>query len=191
MPVRTSPRTLDFDDALVHVEEGGAFVDLRPLNEYLEVHVPGSLALLYEVGPGMAARARDCLPLTLSLVLLDPGNIDVANAAAALRGKGFTVAGSLSGGVDAWVSARGQGASTEWLEGPEPPSGTLLDVADPGASHVDGATYIPIETLWKRTGEVPTGSPVAVSSGYGIRAALAVGILERAGFSDISFWTPA
>ena len=58
----TAPPTLEFVDALASRDEGAAFVDLRPTDDYLEVHIPGSLSLVYEFGPGMAARARDWAP---------------------------------------------------------------------------------------------------------------------------------
>lgn len=191
MTVPTSVRALDIDAGVAHVHQGGALVDLRPLDDYLEAHIPGSLALLYEFGPGMAARARDCLPLALPLVLLDPGGIDISNAAAALRGKGFSVAGAISDGVNAWASVHGSLASTERPDGLEPPEGTLLDVGDPGAPDVDGALHIPIEQLWDRFEEVPGNSLVVVSSGYGVRAALAIGILERGHVDELALWKPA
>ena len=90
-------RRLPFEEALAAVDTGAAFVDLRPTDAYLEVHIPASLALLYERGPGMASRARDCLPLDLPLVLVDLGELDYVHAAASLRGKGFTVLGSIAG----------------------------------------------------------------------------------------------
>ncbi len=47
---------------------------------------------------------------------------------------------------------------------------------------------IPIELLWSRVAEVPRSDPVVLAAGYGVRAALAVGILEREGFDRIVFW---
>ena len=63
-------RTLELDEALAHADQGALWIDLRTLPAYLEVHVPTSLALGYEFGPGMAGRARDCLPLSAPLVLM-------------------------------------------------------------------------------------------------------------------------
>ena len=181
MLTTTTLRTLDLDEALALVDEGAAFVDLRPTETYLEAHIPGSLGLLYEAGPGMAGRARDCIPLDQELILLEDDRAHMGNAAAALRGKGFSVLGGLPDGLRAWSSARGTPASTEVHTGETRPEGTLLHVGDPGAEPVPEALRIPVERLWRRADEVPHNRPVVVLSGYGVRAALAVGILERSG----------
>ncbi|MDQ3646104.1 MAG: rhodanese-like domain-containing protein [Actinomycetota bacterium] len=195
--MRSTLKELSFEDAVAHVDDGAAFVDLRQVEEYLDVHVPGSLALLYEWGPGMQSRARDCLPLELPLVLLDLGWGDLDHAASSLRGKGFSVVGVLEDGINRWAAARGAPGSTEVVEGNR--SGTkqtdgapplILDVGDPGAGVVQDAVKISIERLWTRVGELDPSRRVVIASGKGVRAALAVGILERAGFEDITFWKP-
>jgi rhodanese-related sulfurtransferase len=188
MPVTSTLKELSFEDALAVVDEGGAFVDLRPTEAYLEVHIPGSLALLYEFGPGLAARARDCVPLDLPLVLLDLGYGDLLHAAASLRGKGFTVIGSVTDGINRWAEIRSAPASTDIVEGESPPEGTVLDVGDRGAVRPESATRIPIEHLWIRVQELGGPGRVIVASGFGVRAALAVGILERAGIEEVAVW---
>jgi rhodanese-related sulfurtransferase len=181
-------RDLPFEEALAAVDGGAAFVDLRQVDAYLEVHIPGSLCLVYEWGPGLAARARDCLPLDLPLVLMDLDEVDCLHAAASLRGKGFTVLGKTRDAINNWAAARGVPTSTEVITKTVEGTGTALDVGDPGADEMEDAVYIPIDQLWKRVGEVKDASRVAVLSGYGVRASLAVGILERAGIGEILFW---
>jgi rhodanese-related sulfurtransferase len=181
-------RRLDFEVALEYVVDGAAWIDFRPTEAYLEVHLPGSLSLLYEFGPGMAARARDCLPLNLPLILLADAATDMVNAAAALRGKGFTVLGQLNESVDAWVASGRPLVSTEIAAGTRPPPGQLLDVGDPGSAAPEAARRIPIESLWTRVDEVDDDSPVVIAAGFGVRAGLAVGILERDGREDVVFW---
>jgi rhodanese-related sulfurtransferase len=184
----TTLRTLAFDDAVAHVDGGAAFADMRPTDAYLEVHIPGSLPLVYEFGPGMAARARDCLPLSIPLVLLEDPAADMANAAAALRGKGFTVLGQVSDAINSWVRGGRAAASTEVVSESTTPAGLVLDVGDPGAVVVESALRIPIERLWARTDEIERDSRVVVVAGFGVRAGLAVGILERARRGEILFW---
>jgi rhodanese-related sulfurtransferase len=188
MRAATTLKTLTVDDAWARVDAGAAFTDLRPIADYLDVHIPGSLALLYEFGPGMAVRARDCLPLDLPLILLSDATADMANAAAALRGKGFSVLGCVDDGLNAWAATRGAPASTDIVRGERPPTGTLLDVSDPGARAPEDAQRIPIETLWNRASEAGDADPVVIVAGYGVRAALAVGMLERAGRREIVVW---
>jgi hydroxyacylglutathione hydrolase len=187
LATRTLKR-LPFEEALGAVDAGAAFVDLRPVDAYLEVHIPGSIALLYERGPGMASRARDCLPLDLPLVLVDSGEVDFVHAAASLRGKGFTVLGATEDTINRWAAVRGTPASTDVTEGTIAGSGVVLDVGDSAAPEVDEAVHIPIDQLWKRVEEVAEAERVAVTSGYGVRAALAVGILERAGIGEVLIW---
>ncbi|MDP9223831.1 MAG: hypothetical protein M3P18_08230 [Actinomycetota bacterium] len=188
MAILARVRMLDFDDALEQVDGGGAFIDLRPVQAYLDVHIPGSLELLYEFGPGLAGRARDCLPLDLPLVLLDLGDDDLENAAAALRGKGFDVRGALEDPINRWASTRGRPASTEVIEGEHASGGVALDVGDPGAGRCEGARKIPLEALWEQASGLADAERVVVVAGYGVRAALAVGILERAGIKEVAFW---
>lgn len=187
MIVETTVREMDYEEAAAAVQGGAALIDLRPTDDYLDVHIPGSLALLYEFGPGMAVRARDCIPLSVPFVLCDPGGIDLVNAAGSLRGKGFTVLGRLEDAINAWAESTGASpASTDVVTAR--PDTAILAVQDPGARLEDPADVtIPMEKLWTRTEEVPP-DPVAIAAGYGVRAGLAVGILERAGRRRIAFW---
>ncbi|HEV2755860.1 MAG TPA: hypothetical protein VG318_08810 [Actinomycetota bacterium] len=187
MTVTTTVRRLAFDEAREVVAMGGALIDLRPAAAYFETHVPGSIGLVFERGPGMQARARDCLPLEIPYALLDLGHGDVSLAAAALRGKGFNVVGAVGDALNAWAATGERLASTEIVPGDAPPEGTLLHVGDPGAVAPEGAIVIPADALWPRTDELPPGERIVVVAGYGVRAAVCVGILERKGF-DVALW---
>ena len=185
-----SMKTLSFSAAMGHVHKGAAFVDLRPVDDYLDVHIPESLSLLYEFGPGMQSRARDCIPLEIPLVLLDLDSGDVGHAAASLRGKGFNVLGKIDDGINEWSKWHGTPASTEVVRSDAAPSeGTILHVGDPGTRTIEGNVVpIPIENLWHRVEELAGRGRIYVAAGYGPRAALAVGMLERAGVQDVAFW---
>lgn len=179
-------KELSVGEAEARVAEGAAYLDLRPVRAYLDAHVAGSLSLRYEVGSGMPGRARDCIPLEVPFVLVGLPNHDLVYAAASFRGKGFAVLGALAGGIEAWGNEKGAPASTPIVD--EPAAGaTVLSVGDPGAPQVEGGVHIPVERLWGRIDEVDVSRPVTVVAGKGVRAALAVGMLERAGASDVSF----
>jgi rhodanese-related sulfurtransferase len=184
--VHTTVKDLSFDEASGHVEGGAAYVDLRAVDEYLDVHIPGSLSLQYEFGPGFPGRARDCIPLEVPLVLLDRADVDMAFAAASLRGKGFAILGRLEDGLHAWSKEHGHPASTEIQDGGTAPSGTVLNVGDPGTAAIDG-TRIPLGRLWSEAKSF-AGSPIAIVASRGVRAALAVGMLENRGAGTITFW---
>ncbi|MDQ4095431.1 MAG: rhodanese-like domain-containing protein [Actinomycetota bacterium] len=188
MPVATTLKELPFDAALAHLDEGAAFIDLRPPDDYLDVHIPGALDLVFEFGPGMQSRARDCIPLSVPLMLLDDGGSDLKHAAASLRGKGFSVLGYVGDGINAWVSDGGKPGSTEVVDTLEPPDGLVLDVADPGSRVPSNAKRISAEELWQRSAEVVDERRVIVAAGYGVRAALSVGMLELAGVREVVFW---
>jgi rhodanese-related sulfurtransferase len=187
MPVQTTLLELGFDEAKAAVAGGAAFVDLRPTSDYLDVHIPGSLGLMYEFGPGMASRARDCIPLEVGLVILDDGISDCIHAAASLRGKGFDVLGVVGDAINQWAETEAV-VSTEVLTGSDPPDAAMVDVGDPGAAPYDEAVSVPIERLWSRASELAQRSPLAVIAGYGVRASLAVGILERGGANEVLVW---
>lgn len=190
MAVTATVKRLTFDEALEVVDLGGAFLDLRPTDAYLDAHVPGSIDVVFEAGPGMATRARDCLPLEIPYVLLDLKHGDVTLAAAALRGRGFDVVGAVDDALNQWAAKGNRIASTDSLSGDAPPDGTLLHVVDPGATPPDGAVTIPVDDLWPRTDELDRSQTIVVVAGYGVRAGLAVGVLERKGFEDVAFWRP-
>jgi rhodanese-related sulfurtransferase len=187
VPVMTTLKTLQFDAAAHEVALGAAFVDLRPVRAYLAEHIPGSIALLYEDGPGMPSRARDCLPLEVPLILEDAPQLDLANAAAALRGKGFAVLGKVADALNAWRSS-GRSLATTNVLASAPSSDVVLDVGDPGASPPPDALRVPVEALWSRLDEFRGVGRVVVAAGFGVRAALAVGLLERAGVGTVELW---
>lgn len=181
-------KRLSFSEATRNIDAGAAFVDLRAVRDYLDVHIHGSLSLLHEKGPGFQSRARDCIPLKVPLILLEAEGVDMVNAAASLRGRGFSVPGMLNDGINEWSRWYGTPASTEIYRGPEPREHLVLDVSDPGTAKLQGATKIAVESLWARSGEVAGEGRVFVAGGRGVRAALAVGILERAGAGDIVYF---
>jgi hydroxyacylglutathione hydrolase len=191
MLIETTLRELEFEQAMTAFDEGAALIDFREVNDYLDVHVPGSISLLFESGPGMNTRARDCIPLKTSLVLLDFGGIDMPQAAAALRGKGFDVLGSTGDAINEWVRSGGKPGSTEVVSQMAAPRGFVVDVADPGAKAPPDVVRIPMEQLWSRAEELGSERRVVIAAGAGVRAAMAVGMLELAGVSEIIFWRTA
>lgn len=186
MTIQTLKR-LSAEEARAAVAAGAAFLDLRSVDEYLDVHIRGSLCNLYEAGPGFAGRARDCIPLDVPLLLIgEDAPLDVA--AAALRGKGFTVVGACPDALNRSIESGEEVVSTEVLENPAVVDGLPLDVGDPGAQRFDEATRITADRLWERLDEVAGKERVVVIAGAGVRAALCVGILERAGVADVVYW---
>lgn len=187
MAVLTTLKQLDFEEAVHLTTDGAAFVDFRPIDKYLAGHIPGSLPLVYEAGPGMPSRARDCLPLDLPLILLDAPLVDFSNAAAGLRGKGFSVVGRVDGALDRWRAVKGGLVATDEPAN-TPDADVMLDVGDPGAIAPQGAFRISVERLWAELDRLEGVERIVIVSGVGVRAALAVGMLERAGVKKVQIW---
>jgi hypothetical protein len=136
----------------------------------------------------MMGRARDCIPLDTELLLLDDGRGLTDEVAAGLRGKGFSVIGVLPDALGRWGTGGGTFASTPAVTSPRPPDGFLLSVGDPGSPIYDGTTFISIEEFWGRAGEVPNEEPVVLIAARGVRAAMAIGLLEREGITNVTVW---
>lgn len=181
-------RSLTIEQAEALRASGAVAIDIRNVDDYFDVHIPASVSLQYEFGPGMMGRARDCIPLDQDLVLLEDGRRLTNEVAAGLRGKGFAVAGVLSDALGGWGAHDGAFASTPTVTSPRPPDRFLLSVGDPGSPMYDGATFISIEEFWERAGEVPSDEPVVLIAARGVRAAMAIGMLERAGITNITVW---
>ena len=184
----TTLRNLAPDRVRQILDDGGLGIDLRPTDDYLARHAPGTIPLLYEAGPGLGGRARDLLPLDSRLVLLDDGVSPLDKAADSFHGKGFEVVGYLAGGVDAWPESPVRTPQTPLGEAPV--ELVLIDVADPGTrvpAERSALAKIPAERLWDRAAELHPTWAIGVLAGWGVWAAAAVGILEKLGFRKVTF----
>ena len=181
-------RSLTAERARELIAGGALAIDLRPIADYLAGHIHGSIPLLFEAGPGLGGRARDLLPLDARLVLLDDDVSPLQRAADSFRGKGFDVVGALAGGVNAWSDPLVTTPVVQLAEARDVLA--LIDVSDPGTAlppgHGVGAS-IPVERLWDEAGELGRNWDLGVLAGYGVRAAAAVGILEKLGFTKLTF----
>ena len=155
---------------------GGLLIDIRPFEEYLQNHIRSSVSLQFEAGPGFGGRARDLLPLDARLVLIDDNSGRLSDAAAMLRGKGFTVHGYVS-----QVGLEDISQSTRTLDLADATGLLLINVADPGTKGYGDELFIPAESLWSRVSEIDTSADIGVLAGWGVRAAAAIGILENLG----------
>jgi len=166
----------------------GLVVDLRPIDTYLAAHIRGSVPLLYEAGPGLGGRARDLLPLEARVVLLDDGASPLDRAADSFRGKGFEVVGALAGDPGTWPGGPVATPVVPLAEAPD--TLALIDVADPGTvvpPEYGVGARIPAERLWDRAGELGRTWHLGILAGWGVRAAAALGILEKLGFTSLTF----
>lgn len=167
------------------VAERALLIDLRAPDDYLQMHLRGSVCLVFEEGPGFSGRCRDLIPLDRKLILVDDDSSPLDMAAAMLRSRGFDVIGSTPE-VRHW--------SAEWASHTEifdledlPRGRARIDVGDPGVRAPEGTRVIPVELLWSAAADLDRNGAVAILGGWGVRAAAAVGILESLGFSKVCY----
>jgi hydroxyacylglutathione hydrolase len=169
--------------------DGGAvLLDMRLPRVFARAHVPGAINLQFNRAD-LADRAEMVLPRDQRYVVhVEPEALSGA-AIDLLRGAGFDVIGSLTGGLSAWRSA---GLPVESIPvigvddlkaGPE---GLVAIDARDGYEyrhgHVPGAALLPWTEAWARAGEAPAGE-LAVICGDEVRSALVASILRRHGRS--------
>lgn len=159
---------------------GGLIIDLRPIDEYLRKHIRGSIPLLFDNATGFSGRARDLIPLDSPCVLVDSGSANLDEAAEIMRARGFDVPGYLQN-LDGLPGSKP--GPTEVVTLMRPGELVLLDVGDPGTEAPRNTTKIPLERLWTEAPKLDKASTIGVLAGWGVRAAAAIGILEKLGFA--------
>ncbi|MGH7742405.1 MAG: MBL fold metallo-hydrolase [Candidatus Eiseniibacteriota bacterium] len=174
---------------------GAIVLDTRPTADYLSAHIPRSLHVgldgQYASWVGTLARPEDHL-----LLVTEPGREE--EAVLRLARVGYeNVAGTLSGGIDAWKQAGlpvAAIASEEILKamapeiGSEHSSRAVLDVRRPGEwndGHIEGAAHIPLSELPVRAKELDAKREWMVVCASGYRSAIGASVLERAGFQRV------
>jgi hydroxyacylglutathione hydrolase len=185
-----SLRRLDVTGTRDVVAAGVVVIDVRPVGSYAAAHIPGSLSIeLRDSFATWLGWLVDDLATPLAFVVDDDQDRD--DLVRQCLGIGYEhIAGEVSGGVQAWVDAGLDLASTPVLD--EPASGvTVLDVRQESEwrqGHVPGAVHIELGALADRAAEVPAGRVVAHCM-HGQRSMTAASVLERAGRGDIAVFT--
>lgn len=169
------------------VDDGARVVDVRPIEEYAEAHVPGSLSI--QLRPAFGTWLGWLVPEGAVVVVLrnpDQAPAEILGQAAKV---GYGVAGELFGGIAAWTDA-GQVTSSTSLGPPSTMTEVqrVLDIrqdAEFAAGHVPGAEHSELGALPAAATSLADG-PVTVMCGHGERAMSAASVLERAGLDDVS-----
>jgi hydroxyacylglutathione hydrolase len=169
------------------IDAGSVVLDLRPPRIFAAGHLPGAINLQFNRAD-LADRATMALPKTLDLTVHVEPEPAARVAALILDEAGFTIAGYLEGGFEAW---RDEGLPVEEI--PAIDVDTLhdaldrfrvLDAREPFEyrhGHVPGAVSLPWTESWGRVGEMPTNGPLAVYCGTQARSSLTASVLRRHG----------
>ena len=172
-------------DDVRRLQRGGAWVvDARPIAAFAAGHVPGSVSIALR--PQFATWLGWIVPPGAPLVFVLDADQDRAEIVRQARAVGYDdVMGELVGGMECWVAAGGEAATT--------PLAPVADAHDPvvdvrqrseyRAGHIPGSVSAELGDLEPST--LPAG-PITVMCGHGERAMTAATVLARAGRHDVT-----
>jgi glyoxylase-like metal-dependent hydrolase (beta-lactamase superfamily II)/rhodanese-related sulfurtransferase len=182
-------------EALLALQQVGAqVVDTRDAGDFAVAHLTGSINI--GLGGQFATWAGSLLSREHPIVIVaDPGREQEAIMRLGRIGfdhvVGFLANGMLSVHDRPELTAATERISApvaaERLAAPEPP--LLVDVRAPGeraSKSIDGSVSIPLNTLPVRLSELPPQRSLLVHCAGGYRSSLAVSVLQRAGFPNVS-----
>ena len=187
------PEALDPAAFEAKAAAGVTIVDARPRDAHARAHIRGSINI--ELDSAFAGYVGWLVPFAEPVLLVLPEEPDaLEHATTELVRIGYErVQGWLDGGLEAWAASGREVASyattTMGAVHRERASGNgdgiLLDVRQPvewaDEGVVPGSRQIFVADLPARLGELPEGGAVTVFCRSGHRAAMAAGILEKAG----------
>ena len=199
--LRSQP--LSLREAIPHFQRGAALLDMRPKEEYVKLHVPGSVQIAAD--EQLSNRIGFVLSPEQPIVLLLE-DVDAQNEAAyesilySLARVGYeNVAGYLSEGMQGWAAAGLPVASGDIQDVSAPELKALLadgsgsrpvvvDVREPweyAQGHIPGAVLIPLGQLASRLGELDPSTPVAAVCASGNRSQSAAALRGQKGFPKV------
>lgn len=175
-------------DEVVRLRETGAdIVDVRPVPDFAQAHVPGSVSI--PLRPVFATWLGWLVGADTPIVIVRDADQDPAEILWQARKIGYDqIVGELAGGFAAWT-ASGEPAASIPVAGVEALEGARgLDIRqrhEYRAGHVPGADHVELGALVDRVREVPD-APLVVMCGHGERAMSAASLLARAGRRDVT-----
>ena len=159
--------------------DGAVIVDVRPIAGYATAHIPGSLSI--ELRDVFATWLGWLVPFgSQPLIVRDFGQ-DLAEIGWQAAKIGYTFAGQLDGGIDAWTAAGYPTTSTALVNPGDVTGERVLDIRQHSeftAGHLPGAAHIELGDIPARLDDIPA-DPVLVMCGHGERAMSAASLLER------------
>jgi len=192
------PKSLDLYDAIPYFQRGAALLDLRPKEDYVALHVPGSVHL--PADEQLSNKIGFVLSPNTPVVLLLDQPEDWERAVYSLARVGYdNLVGYLSGGLPAWeaaglpvTSGDVQDVSAAELDdlirngnGSRP---VIVDVREPwefAQGHIPEALSIPLGQLNTQLAQLDASQPVAVVCASGNRSQSAAALLGQKGFKKI------
>ena len=192
------PQPLSIREAIPHFQRGAALLDMRPKEEYVKLHVPGSVQIAAD--EQLSSRIGFLLSPEQPIVLLLEDETAYTRALYSLARAGYeSVAGYLAEGMQGWVAAGLPVTSGDIQDVSAPELKALLadgsgsrpvvvDVREPweyAQGHIPGAVLIPLGQLASRLGELDPSIPVAAVCASGNRSQSAAALLGQKGFTKV------
>jgi hydroxyacylglutathione hydrolase len=175
------------------LEKGAVALDVRPGDEFIVAHVPGSVSI--PLSGQFASWAGAVLGLSSRPVLIAATPEQLSEARVRLARIGIEdVAGYLQDGVEGWSEAGLPVAQVKQVTAQELASRLanggvgVLDVrreAEFQAGHIEGADWHPLDRFKAALPELSKETPVAVHCKSGYRSLVAVSLLKRAGYHNV------
>jgi hydroxyacylglutathione hydrolase len=176
------------------LEQGMVALDVRSGDQFASEHVPGSINIA--LSGQFASWAGTVLGLSARPVLIAESLEQVSEARLRLARVGIEDAlGYLDGGVGAWKQAGFSLAALPQItvevlrDRLRTQSSQVLDVRrEPEwqASHIEDASWWPLDNFKISPPEIDRGQPVAVHCKSGYRSMIACSLLQRAGFRNVT-----
>lgn len=192
------PQPLSVQQAIPHFQRGAALLDTRKKEDYVALHVPGSVYLA--ANDQLSNRIGFVLSPDQPVVLLLQDGADYESVVYSLARVGFErVVGYLQDGIGGWQAA-GLPVTSGDIQNITPQeldelmrSGNgsrplVLDVREPweyAQGHIPEAVLIPLGQLSARLGELKPEQPVAAVCASGSRSQSAAALLGQKGFKKI------
>ncbi len=191
----TEPRWLPEHYLKERLAAGDVVVDLRPTAEFAHGHVPGTINI--PLNRSFTSWAGWFLPYDRPFYLIADasGMTGIARVAQDLTMIGLERIGGYFGPevLQTWTDSEGaleRSPQTTLEEAMRPGAGAMiLDVRNQSewdAGHVADSTLIPLGLLPERLAEVPRDRPVLVHCQSGARSAIAVSLLQAAGYTNVA-----
>jgi glyoxylase-like metal-dependent hydrolase (beta-lactamase superfamily II) len=181
LPVLTAAEVVRLRDT------GAEIVDVRPVRDFADAHVPGSVSI--PLRPVFATWLGWLVDAGKPIVVVRDADQDPAEILWQARKVGYDqIVGELAGGFAAWTAA-GEPVGSIPVAGVDALEGVrVLDIRqhnEYGEAHVPGANHIELGALVDHVRELPD-EPLVVMCGHGERAMSAASLLARAGRRDVT-----
>jgi hydroxyacylglutathione hydrolase len=193
-PADGAPVPLSAEALAERIDAGALVVDGRPSEDYDDGHIPGTVGVAVSVS-GFGTRVAWIARPGADLILVAADDGEAAEMTQLLGSVGLAPTGVLAGGVAAWAAAgrpleRFETVAARDLAVLAEARGDLqiLDVREEyewAEGHIPGSAHLPYHDIARVAPQLDRDRPVAVICSTGRRAAMAVGLVRRAGFAEV------